>query len=105
MAQDSDWKKGELLDEFNSLAAKAAAFAANNPQLQGKANFGPNEKRDPTKPKTPTYFDDPTGGATGDPNKPSTWTVQETGPGKDDFTKDRQAHQAMVRTAKKPGSP
>lgn len=58
-------------------------------QLTGPATFASSE---PEQPRL------------GDPNKPDTWTVQDTGPGKDDFTKDRQAHQAMVNS-KKPGSP
>jgi len=89
MAKDNDWDSGQHKDEFNSLAAKAAAFAANNPQLQGKAQFGATE---PEKP------------AMGDQNDPNTWKVDGGTSGPSDFKSERDANRAMAASVrKKPG--
>ena len=87
MAQDNDWDSGQHKQEFNSLAAKAAAFAANNPQLQGKAQFGATE---PEKP------------AMGDKNDPSTWKVEGgAASGQGEFKSERDANAALAQTARK----
>ena len=87
MGKDMTFEEKSIGDEFNSIAAKAAQFAANNPQLQGKAQFGSPAADTPTA---------------GDPSKPSTWAVEGGGSGgMKESRSEAIANRQLASTAKK----